>query len=164
MSILQSRYRLFKLSYRWSDAADHETMTIPSQALLEQACKLWLTVRDDAVCTSWRLGEIGYHMSQSEQTLVDFNAFFLQADIVRLPSVERRFKSRWGLVLDLSWQLVSTQVQSLWASQIYQLQLSSHLVLRICKVYAMNFYSKNCVATARGSVHIVRGHNLIWSA
>ncbi len=59
------------------DATYHESVTIPSQGLPQQACQLGVSVRHKSLGFG-NISQCSNHLSQREQTLVDVDALFGQ--------------------------------------------------------------------------------------
>lgn len=87
MSVFKCRDSLFELSNARCNTSYHQTMTITPKTLFEKACKFRLSIRDNTVSSSRGLCQVGDHMSESKETFVDLNAFFLKSNIVWLSSI-----------------------------------------------------------------------------
>lgn len=67
-SIVQCAQILLKVSVRRRETCHHERVGITSQTLLEQACELGLSIRNDSLVTFLLgFGQLRYHPSQHHQ-------------------------------------------------------------------------------------------------
>ena len=123
-------------------AGDHATEGVSSQGLPEQTGQLRVTVRDvdtrGVFLARGYLVQSAYHLSQSEQTLVDFNGFFLC------------LSSHISVALSLR------------SSEIYELKLAEYHIIRILRFNLFHCECKYGVRSGRTRVHLMRPDYLVF--
>jgi len=126
-------------------AGHHEAVRVPSQALLEQACQLRISIRHILLGIDLRraclfvVSEGSDHLPQGEERLVDLDGFFaVQGTLVACESSPFR------------------------ASQVHHLELADdHVIASISEVYLLHCEGQDAVGPAGAVVHVVGSHHLV---